>query len=139
MLQHYTIPERHVIFSGRNKNRVKQKLNVMHGFMRIKSGKNEFYIVLISERKRIQRNRYYSTVKNHRHSWHGLTTPLCSNFLFANLFSMKFLYLFIISSLFRYFIFSCQYSYNLMLTSNCMCRPYIAGLNYRPSFCEILS
>jgi cellulose synthase/poly-beta-1,6-N-acetylglucosamine synthase-like glycosyltransferase len=104
MLQHYTIPERHVICSVSNNNRVKQKLNLMHGFMRIKSDKNLFYIVLISERKRIQRNRYYSTVKNHRHSWHGLTTPLCSNFLFANLFSMKFLYFFIISSLFPYFI-----------------------------------
>jgi hypothetical protein len=39
----------------------------------------------------------------HRRSWHGLTTPLFSNFLFANLFSIKFLYFFIISSLFPYF------------------------------------
>ena len=35
----------------------------------------------------------------HRRSWHGL----CSNFLFTNLFSIKFLYFFIISSLFPYF------------------------------------
>ena len=47
-----------------------------------------------------------------------------SNFLFTNLFSIKFLYFFIISSLFPILTCSCQYSYNLMLTSNCMCRPY---------------
>jgi hypothetical protein len=36
---------------------------------------------------------------------------------------------FFISLLFHLFLLiltcSCQYSYNLMLTSNCMCRPYI--------------
>ena len=48
-----------------------------------------------------------------------------SNFLFTNLFSIKFLYFFIISSLFPILTCSCQYSYNLMLTSNCMCRPTI--------------
>jgi hypothetical protein len=36
-------------------------------------------------------------------SWHGLTTRLFSNFLFTNVFSIKFLYFFIISSLFPYF------------------------------------
>jgi hypothetical protein len=41
----------------------------------------------------------------HRRSWHGLTTPF-------------FLFFLILTC-------SCQYSYNLMLTSNCMCRPYI--------------
>jgi hypothetical protein len=41
MVQNYnTIPERHVIFSGDNNNRAKQKQNAMHGLMRIKSGKN---------------------------------------------------------------------------------------------------
>ena len=40
---------------------------------------------------------------HHRRSWHGLTTPLFSNFLFTNLFSITFLYFFIISSLFPYF------------------------------------
>ena len=40
---------------------------------------------------------------NHRRSWHGLTTPFFSNFLLTNLFSIKFLYFFIISSLFPYF------------------------------------
>jgi hypothetical protein len=40
---------------------------------------------------------------HHRRSWHGLTTPLFSNFLFTNLFSIKFLYFFIISTLFPYF------------------------------------
>jgi hypothetical protein len=39
----------------------------------------------------------------HRRSWHGLTTPLFSNILFTNLFSITFLYFFIISSLFPYF------------------------------------
>jgi hypothetical protein len=62
---------------------------------------------------------------DHRRLWHGLTTPLLSSFLFTNLFSITFLYFFIISSLFPYLTCSCQYSYNLMLTSNCMCRPYI--------------
>ena len=67
-------------------------------------------------------NRFSSSV--HRRSWHG--PPPFSNFLFTNLFSIKFLYFFIISSLFPYFnLFVDQYSYNLMLTSNCMCRPYI--------------
>jgi hypothetical protein len=51
-----------------------------------------------------------------------LPSPFFSNFLFTNLFSIK------ISLFLSYFIFfliltcSCQYSYNLMLTSNCMCR-----------------
>jgi hypothetical protein len=39
----------------------------------------------------------------HRRSWHGITPPFFSNFLFTNLFSIKFLYFFIISSLFPYF------------------------------------
>ena len=38
----------------------------------------------------------------HRRSWHG-PPPFYSNFLFTNLFSIKFLYFFIISSLFPYF------------------------------------
>ena len=55
----------------------------------------------------------------------GTDHPPFSNFLFTNLFSIKFLYFFIISSLFPYFnLFVSIYSYNLMLTSNCMCRPY---------------
>jgi hypothetical protein len=54
-----------------------------------------------------------------------LPPPFFSNFLLTNLFSIKFLYFFIISSLFPYFNLFCQYSYNLMLTSNCMYRPYI--------------
>ena len=37
----------------------------------------------------------------HRRSWHG--PPPFSNFLFTNLFSIKFLYFFIISSIFPYF------------------------------------
>ena len=63
--------------------------------------------------------------QEHRRLWHGLTIPLFSNFLFTNLFSINFL----ISLLFHLFFLiltcSCQYSYNLMLTSNCMCRHYI--------------
>ena len=51
--------------------------------------------------------------------------PPFSNFLFTNLFSIKCLYFFIISSLFLILTCSCQYSYNLMLTSNYVCRPYI--------------
>ena len=53
----------------------------------------------------------------------GTDHPPFSNFLFTNLFSIKFL---CISLLFHLFFLiltcSCQYSYNLMLTSNCMCR-----------------
>jgi hypothetical protein len=44
-----------------------------------------------------------NTQIHHRRSWHGLTTHLFSNFLFTNLFSIKFLYFFIISALFPYF------------------------------------
>ena len=62
----------------------------------------------------------------HMRSWHRLTTTLFSNFLFTNLFSIKYLYFFILFHLFLLILTcSCQYSYNLMLTSNCMCRPYI--------------
>ena len=61
----------------------------------------------------------------------GTDHPPFSNFLFTNLFSIKFLYFFIISSLFFLILScSCQYSYNLMLTSNCMCRPYIDTVEY---------
>jgi hypothetical protein len=45
----------------------------------------------------------WSILCYHRCSWHGLTTPPFSNFLFTNLFSIKFRYFFIISSLFPYF------------------------------------
>ena len=44
-----------------------------------------------------------SSSQESRRSWLGLTTPLFSNFLFTNLFSIKFLYFFIISSLFPHF------------------------------------
>ena len=40
--------------------------------------------------------------RNHRRSWHTITTPFF-NFLFTYLFSIKFLYFFIISSLLPYF------------------------------------
>jgi hypothetical protein len=45
---------------------------------------------------------FHITCHIHRRSWHGLTTPLpfFSNFLFANLFSITFLYYFISFSLF---------------------------------------
>jgi hypothetical protein len=43
-------------------------------------------------------------------------------FLLTNLFSIKKNYFFIISSFFLLLTCSCQYSYDLMLTSNCMCR-----------------
>jgi hypothetical protein len=46
-----------------------------------------------------QKVKFYYSALTHRRSWHGL----CSNFLFTNLFSIKFLYFFIISSLFPYF------------------------------------
>ena len=59
----------------------------------------------------------------HRHSWHGLTTPFFSNFLFTNLFSIKFLYFFIISSLFPYF--NLFVSIFIQSYVNIMCRPYI--------------
>ena len=63
MVQNYnTIPERHGIFYGNNNNRAKQKQNLMHGFMRIKSGKNNNNNNY--KKKRIQRNRDYSTVKS---------------------------------------------------------------------------
>ena len=67
--------------------------------------------------------------KNNTQALVARTTPLFSNFLFTNLFLIKFLYFFIISSLFLILTCSCQYSYNLMLTSNCMCRPYTDTTN----------
>jgi hypothetical protein len=53
--------------------------------------------------------------------------PPFSNFLFTNLFSIKFPYVFIISSLFPYLnLFVSIFMQSLiMLTLNCMCRPYI--------------
>ena len=54
------------------------------------------------------------------------TTPLFSNFLFTNLFSIKFLYFFIISSLFfLFYLVRVNIHTILCLTSNCMCRLYI--------------
>jgi hypothetical protein len=53
------------------------------------------------------------------------TTPLFSNFLFANLFSIKFLYFLLFHLFFLILTCSCQYSYNFMLTTICMFRPYI--------------
>ena len=57
----------------------------------------------------------------------GKDHPPFSNFLLTNLLSIKFLQDFI-SLLFHLFFIiltcPCQYSYNLMLTSNCMCRSY---------------
>ena len=70
----------------------------------------------------------------------GTDHPPFSNFLFTNLFSIKK----IISLLFHLFFLiltcSCQYSYNLMLTSNCMCRPYIDTNNplYRVDTCNLM-
>ena len=52
-------------------------------------------------------------------------TPFFFYFLFTYLFSIKFLYFFIISSLFLILACSCPYTYNFMLTLNCMRRPYI--------------
>jgi hypothetical protein len=52
------------------------------------------------------------------------TTPLFSNFLFTNLFSIKCLYFFIISSLFPYFNLFVSISIQSYVNSNCMCRPY---------------
>ena len=43
-----------------------------------------------------------NTCSVHRRSWHG-PPPFFPNFLFTNLFSIQFLYFFIISSLFPYF------------------------------------
>ena len=60
----------------------------------------------------------------HMCSWHGLATPP----FFYKLSVYKFIFnknSFIISSLFPYFNLFCQYSYNLMLTTTCMCQPYI--------------
>ena len=53
--------------------------------------------------------------------------PPFSNFLFTHLFSIKFPYVFIISSLFPYFnLFVSIFIHSLIiLTLNCMCRPFI--------------
>ena len=62
----------------------------------------------------------------HMCSWHGLATPppfFFTNFLFTNSFSIKIPLLFPL--FFLILTCSCQYSYNLMLTTTCMCQPYI--------------
>jgi hypothetical protein len=98
--------------------------NVTYVYLHIQMIWRSRYIMLLS----FSRSRDYPLVGNtapplHRRSWHG--PPPFSNFLFTNLFSIKCLYFFL---LFHHFFLiltcSCQYSYNLMLTSNCMCRPY---------------
>jgi hypothetical protein len=74
-----------------------------------------------NDKKRFSYNIHFP----HRHSWHGLTTPLFLTFCLQIYFQSNFF----ISLLFHLFFLiltcSCQYSYNLMSTSNCMCRPYI--------------
>ena len=63
---------------------------------------------------------------SHRRSWHGLTIPFFLTFCLQIYFRENFF----ISLLFHLFFListcSCQYSCNLMLTPNCMCRPYIS-------------
>ena len=54
-----------------------------------------------------------------------LPPPFSYNFLFTYLFSIQFLYFFIISSLFLILTCSCPYSYSLMLTVTYMFRPYL--------------
>ena len=65
----------------------------------------------------------YCCCVSHRRSWQGLTTPLFLTFCLHIYFQQNFF----ISLLFHLFFLiltcSCQYSYNLMLTLNCMCRP----------------
>ena len=51
--------------------------------------------------------------------------PPFSNFLFTNLFSIKFLYFFIISSLFPYFNLFVSIFIQSYVNINCMCRPCI--------------
>ena len=54
---------------------------------------------------------------NHRHSLHGITTPLFS-FCFAYLFSITFLYFFIISFIFPYLSFSMSIFIHSYVNSN---------------------
>ena len=58
------------------------------------------------------------------------TTPLFSNFLFTNLFSIKFLYFFIISSLLPYFNLFVSIFIQSYVNINCTCRPYIDTILY---------
>ena len=53
-----------------------------------------------------------------------LPPPFFSNFLFTNVFSIKFLYFFIISSLFPYFNLFVSIFIQSYVNINCMCRPY---------------
>ena len=72
---------------------------------------------------------YIDTGLGHRRSWHG-PPPFFLTFCLQIYFQQNFF----ISLLFHLFFLiltcSCQYSYNLMLTSNCMCRPYIDTIIY---------
>ena len=63
--------------------------------------------------------------RSHTQALVARTTPLLLTFCLQIYFQSHFF----ISLLFHLFFLiltcSCQYSYNIMLTSNCMCRPYI--------------
>ena len=58
-----------------------------------------FYVEMVLDNTILKINTYWK----HRCSWHGITPPPPFNFLLTYLFSIKFLYFFIISSLFPYF------------------------------------
>ena len=78
--------------------------------------------------------RLFLAFSKHRRSWHGLT-PFVLIFCLQIYFQQNFF----ISLLFHLFFLiltcSCQYSYNLMLTTTCMYRPQYL---YRVDTCKLL-
>ena len=73
---------------------------------------------------------------------HGTDHPPFSSFLFTNLFSINFFISLLFHLFFLILTFSCQYSYNLMLTSNCMCRHCRPSIDtkiiYRVDTCNLM-
>ena len=64
--------------------------------------KLKLFRITVTTDKNKNMTKHSSSHTPHRRSWHGPSPPF-SNFLFTNLFSIQFLYFFIISSLFPYF------------------------------------
>jgi hypothetical protein len=86
--------------------------------------KLKLFRITVTTDKNKNMTKHSSSHTPHRRSWHG-PPPLFLTFCLQ----IYFQYNFFISLLFHHFFLilpcSCQYSYNLMLTSNCVCRPYI--------------
>ena len=79
---------------------------------------------LFSEFNSIEFKRYALPFKVISQALVARTTPLFLTFCLQIYFQENFFISLLFHLFFLILTYSCQYSYNLMLTSNCMCRPY---------------